>query len=90
MVGALIGVTACQHSCKKHHHSDDDESVSSSTSSDISVVEDLYGPPIDEFDDMSSVEVVYGPPSYFDEIEGKPDIVDEPLPSEKEQSKNKK
>ena len=84
VIGAMIGITACQHA--KKYNLDDDESISSSKSSensdiseiskisdisDISVVEDVYGPPVDE------IETVYGPPSYFDDIEGKPEIVDE-------------
>ncbi len=72
VVGALIGVTACHSSHKKHCNSDADESLSSSESSEISVVEDVYGPPIEE------VETVYGPPSYFDDTEVEPEIVDEP------------
>ena len=83
VVGAMIGVTACQHT--KKYNLDDDESISSSKSSevsdvsevsDISVVEDVYGPPVEEIDDMRSVETVYGPPSYFDDSERVPDIVD--------------
>ena len=86
VVGAMIGVTACQHT--KKYNLDDDESISSSKSSedsdisevsdisDISVVEDVYGPPVEEIDDMRSVETVYGPPSYFDDSERVPDIAD--------------
>ena len=86
VVGAMIGVTACQHT--KKYNLDDDESISSSKSSevsdvsevsdisDISVVEEVYGPPVGEIDDMRSVETVYGPPSYFDDSERVPDIVD--------------
>ena len=79
VLGAVIGVTACHHT--KKCSVDDDKSVSSSESSDISeasdvsdisVVEDVYGPPVEE------IETVYGPPSYFDDIEGTPEIVDEP------------
>ena len=86
VVGAMIGVTACQHT--KKYNLDNDESISSSKSSevsdvsevsdisDISVVEDVYGPPVEEIDDMRSVETVYGPPSYFDGSERVPDIAD--------------
>ncbi|MBO4721747.1 MAG: hypothetical protein J5629_02310 [Muribaculaceae bacterium] len=86
VVGAMIGVTACQHT--KKYNLDNDESISSSKSSevsdvsevsdisDISVVEDVYGPPVEEIDDMRSVETVYGPPSYFDDSERVPDIAD--------------
>lgn len=82
VIGAMIGVTACQHT--KKYNLDDDASISSSKSSEnsdisevsdiseISDVEEVYGPPVDD------IETVYGPPSYFDEIEGKPEIVDEP------------
>lgn len=82
VIGAMIGVTACQHT--KKYNLDDDSSISSSKSSEnsgisevsdiseISDVEEVYGPPVDD------IETVYGPPSYFDEIEGKPEIVDEP------------
>ena len=85
VIGAMIGVTACQHT--KKYNLDDDSSISNSKSSEnsgisevsdindiseISDVEEVYGPPVDD------IETVYGPPSYFDEIEGKPEIVDEP------------
>jgi hypothetical protein len=82
VIGALVGVTACQHSCKKSHNSDADESLSStaaSEKSDVSVVEDVYGPPIE---DIEEVEVVYGPPSYFEDKEADPVIIDEPQTSE--------
>ena len=83
VVGALIGLTACQSTHKKHHNThkkhyqEDESSISDdeSESSEIEVIEDVYGPPVDE------VETVYGPPSYFDDIEGKPDLIDEPMPS---------
>ena len=84
VVGALIGVTSCHHA-KKHHSSDADESLSSSATSevsDVSVVEDVYGPPIEDIEGISEVEVVYGPPSYFEEQEAEPAIIDEPQPSE--------
>ena len=82
VIGAMIGVTACQHT--KKYNLDDDSSISSSKSSEnsgisevsdiseISDVEEVYGPPVDV------IETVYGPPSYFDEIEGKPEVIDEP------------
>lgn len=76
VAGALISVTACHHS-KKPINSDASESLSSSATSepsDVSPVEDVYGPPIEE---VSEVEVVYGPPSYFDDQEAAPTIVDE-------------
>ena len=84
IVGALIGVTSCHHA-KKHHSSDADESLSSSATSevsDVSVVEDVYGPPIEDIEGISEVEVVYGPPSYFEDQEAKPAIIDESQPSE--------
>ena len=75
VVGALVGITACQHS--KKYNLDDDESLSSSESSDISMVEEVYGPPIDEIDDVSPLEVVYGPPSDFIDPESV-SYIDEP------------
>ncbi len=78
VAGAFFGITACQPAHKKSHNSDAEENVSNSAASEvsdasnISEVEDVYGPPVEE------IETVYGPPSYFDEIEGTPEIVDEP------------
>lgn len=85
VIGAMIGVTACQHT--KKYNLDDDESISSSeasdaSDSDISVVEDVYGPPVEDIEEVSSVEVVYGPPSYFEDSERVPKIDDEIMPSE--------
>ncbi len=88
VIGAMIGITACQHT--KKYNLDDDASISSSESSEnsdisevsdiseISDVEDVYGPPIED------IETVYGPPSYFDEIEGKPEVIDEPMSSKED------
>lgn len=83
-LGALIGVTACLHSCKKSHNRDTTERLSStsvSENSDVGVVEDVYGPPIE---DIEEVEVVYGPPSYFDEQEVSPAVIDEPHSSDRD------
>lgn len=81
VVGAIIGVTACQHSHKQHHkshkkhHQSEESSMSSSEdeSSDIEVIEDVYGPPSEE------IETVYGPP--VEDLEPvDPDFDDEPVP----------
>ena len=59
VAGALIGVTACHHS-KKPINSDASESLSSSATSepsDVSPVEDVYGPP-SYFDDQEAAPTI--------------------------------
>lgn len=57
VVGAMIGISSCSDNSKKNSQSN--ESPESDKQSDIEVVEDVYGPPIE---DIGPHETVYGGP----------------------------
>lgn len=57
VVGAMIGISSCGDNNKENSQSN--ESPKSDDSSDIEIVENVYGPPIE---DIGPHETVYGGP----------------------------
>ena len=71
-VGSLFGISL--FSCTpSQSHDDSSASASEDKKSDVEVVEDVYGPPVEDIDDISSYETVYGPPVEDLEPESEPE-----------------